>query len=212
MPRLAIVVILCASVDSGRLLSCSFSEREGEMIRFNQFVTKSSVRFVLATAFIGAFVLAAIVPSTQADSQTPPREAGATVGSDFPHAVKFEQGATRFKEGDKIEISEIRGTSERFGRGNIYVVKGTYSLASHDRATLAAYITTTSKDQEFGHSLKVQHLVVERGQGTFTLFLPMYTEGLPHISFYATDSGEGFGGNYFGTGDSVLKKWWGAEK
>jgi hypothetical protein len=24
--------------------------------------------------------------------------------------------------------------------------------------------------------------------------------------------GSGFGGNYFGTGDSVLKKWWGEEK
>ena len=184
------------------------------MTRLHQLLSKHSVRFLLATAFLGAFLLPTLIPFTHADSQTP-KDAGPSATpatSDFPHAVKFEQGVTRFKNGDKIDISEIRGTSEQFGRGNIYVVKGTYSLASHDRATLAAYITTTAKDQEFGHTLKVQHQVIERGQGTFTLFLPMYTTGLPHVSFYSIDGGEGFGGNYFGTGDSVLKKWWSDSK
>jgi len=36
----------------------------------------------------------------------------------------------------------------------------------------------------------------------------MSHEGLPHVSFYSFENGEGFGGNYFGTGDSVLKEWW----
>ena len=48
-----------------------------------------------------------------------------------------------------------------------------------------------------------------KGSGTFTLFLPMSCEGWPHISFYPAESGSSFGGNYFGTGDSVLKRWWG---
>jgi hypothetical protein len=31
------------------------------------------------------------------------------------------------------------------------------------------------------------------------------------VSFYPADGGSDFGGNYFGTGDSVLKQWWGAK-
>ena len=40
----------------------------------------------------------------------------------------------------------------------------------------------------------------------------MSCEGWPHVSFYPSGGGEGFGGNYFGTGDSVLKKWWGSKQ
>lgn len=38
----------------------------------------------------------------------------------------------------------------------------------------------------------------------------MYGDGWPHVSFYPADGGESFGGNYFGTGDKVLEKWWGS--
>jgi beta-lactamase regulating signal transducer with metallopeptidase domain len=132
--------------------------------------------------------------------------------ANLPHAVRFEQGATRFLDGDQITILEVRGTAETFAPGNIYWIKGTYKLASHDRATLAAY--TTAMDAENGRSasLKVQTTIVNRGNGTFTLFLPMSYRGWPHVSFYPADGGEGFGGNYFGTGDSVLKRWWGSKE
>ena len=36
----------------------------------------------------------------------------------------------------------------------------------------------------------------------------MYHNGWPHVSFYAADDGNGFGGVYFGTGETLLKKWW----
>ena len=39
--------------------------------------------------------------------------------------------------------------------------------------------------------------------------LQITAPGWPHVSFYPTDGGESFGGVYFGTGDSVLKQWWG---
>lgn len=74
---------------------------------------------------------------------------------------------------------------------------------------LAAY--TTAMDAEHGTSqpFTVQHLDVDGGEGTFTLFLPMLHRGWPHVSFYA--DGGSFSGNYFGTGDSVLKRWWGSK-
>jgi hypothetical protein len=53
-------------------------------------------------------------------------------------------------------------------------------------------------------------LLIAAHNTLITLYLPMSYEGLPHVSFYGDDDGEGMGGNYFGTGDSVLKKWWGS--
>jgi hypothetical protein len=38
----------------------------------------------------------------------------------------------------------------------------------------------------------------------------MTIRGWPHVSFYPVSGGEDFGGNYFGTGDFVLKQWWGS--
>ena len=67
------------------------------------------------------------------------------------------------------------------------------------------------RENATGYSFRVQSTVVEHGSGSFTLFLPMSCRGWPHVSFYPAEGGEGFGGNYFGTGESVLKKWWGSK-
>ena len=144
--------------------------------------------------------------------RSPARKADTRATAEFPHAVPFEQGATQFLNGDKITILEVRGTADSFAPKNIYLIKGSYTLASHDRATIAAYIT--AKDAENGTSptLAVQSTVVDRGDGTFTLQLPMSCRGWPHVSFYPADGGGDFGGNYFGTGDSVLKRWWGSKE
>jgi beta-lactamase regulating signal transducer with metallopeptidase domain len=139
------------------------------------------------------------------------RRPDAPTTSEFPYKVRFEQGATRFLNGDKITILEVRGTADTFAPGNTYLIKGTYALASHERATLAAYITAMDAANGTGPSLKVQTTVVNEGAGTFTLRLPMSCRGWPHVSFYPADGGGDFGGNYFGTGDSVLKRWWGSK-
>jgi hypothetical protein len=141
-----------------------------------------------------------------------PAESANPENADFSHAVPFEQGATRFSAGDKITITEIHGTAERFTPGNVYRIRGTYSLASHDSATLAAYTTAKYAKDGFSHSRKIQSTVVNRGDGTFTLYLPMTCEGWPHVSFYPAGGGDGFGGNYFGTGETVLKRWWGSKE
>jgi hypothetical protein len=140
------------------------------------------------------------------------RQPNTTTVSKFPYAVPFQQGATRFSNGDKITIVEVRGTADRFAPDNTYRVKGTYTLASHDRAMLAAYITAMDADNGKGASLEVQTTIVNRGNGTFTLVLPMSCRGWPHVSFYPAEGGGDFGGNYFGSGDSVLKRWWGPKE
>ena len=130
----------------------------------------------------------------------------------LPAEVRFEPGESHFADGDQIKIIEVSGTADTFAPGNIYCIKGRYTLASRDRATIAAY--TTARDAENGKSdsLKVQSTVVDRGSGSFTLYLPMSYRGWPHVSFYPADGGDSFGGNYFGTGDSVLKQWWGSKE
>jgi hypothetical protein len=129
-------------------------------------------------------------------------------GGAFPHEVKFEQGASQFPHGDEIVVKEVRGTAEKFENGHIYWIKGTYKLVSQDRAQIAAFVTASNSADGKSQYLKVQTAIVEKGTGEFGLYLPVYCDGWPHISFYPVDGGEGMGGTYFGTGDRVLKKWW----
>lgn len=181
--------------------------------RFAPHVSKKSLLAIILLALIALPLWVQNVKTARAASKDEPPAAAARnsdkPNSEFPHAVRFEQGATRFADGDKITILEVRGTAETFTPGNIYWIKGSYKLASRNKSALAAYTTAMDSERATGGSLKVQSSVVDRGEGEFTLFLPMTCRGWPHVSFYPAEGGEGFGGSYFGTGDSVLKKWWG---
>lgn len=143
------------------------------------------------------------------DEASSPGPSNARATSEFPYAVDFEQGATKFEKGDDITILEVRGTADKFTPGHIYWIRGKYTLVSHKKATLAAYTTAMDTENATSQSFQAQHVDVNEGEGTFTLFLPMSYRGWPHVSFYA--EGGSFGGNYFGTGDSALKRWWGSK-
>ncbi len=131
-------------------------------------------------------------------------------GDNLSHVVHFELGRTQLPEGDKIIIDEVRGTSETMTAGNMYEVKGTYTLNSADKAMLAAYTTVNANDPnnpKFQNvpDLKTQTVTVEKGQGHFTLLFYMWQDGCPHVSFYPAKGGGDIGGVYFGTGSSVYK-------
>jgi hypothetical protein len=130
-------------------------------------------------------------------------------GYDLSHAVTFEVGATRLRDGDSITIDEVTGTSEKMSAGNTYVIKGTYKLASQKSATLLTSVTADQPKQGRGAPIqRTQSVLVDQGDGHFSLILYMAYGGNPHISFYGAD-GESFANLYFGTGDSVLKRgWW----
>ena len=181
--------------------------------KFAPFVSRRSTFVITLMAFLimPLFMQVALSKARARSNDDPPTPAAkpdATTKSDFPYVLKFEQGPSRFENGDEIKILEVRGTSDAMTRGNIYCVKGTYTLASHDVAKLSANVTARDSANGRGTPLKVQSTVVSRGSGHFTLFLPMVCDGWPHVSFYPADRGSSFGGNYFGTGDSVLKQWW----
>ena len=218
-----------------------------EMILDSRFTPRVSTRSRFVIALFALLVLPSFVETTKTEARADSNDeaAAAPAGkpetqatSQFPHVVKFEQGATHFADGDKITILEVRGTADTFTPGNIYCVKGTYTLASRDRAILLASTTVTDPGiisahvREYrlrsdyftpgfgrdpgnatGDELKVQRLDANRGAGTFRLFLPFTYGGFPHVSFCSLEKGGAtFGGNYFGTGDSVLKRWWNTDE
>ncbi len=147
------------------------------------------------------------VKNTKACRKRPVRKrpSVATTTSDFPNAVPFELGETQFLPGDRITITEVRGTADTIALRQIYCVKGHYTLASHDRAQLSVGITADNAADGTRTGFKPQDTIVNKGEGTFTLFLPMACKGWPHVSFYPAAGGNGFGGVYFGTGDSVAE-------
>ena len=197
-----------------------------EMILESRFAPYVSTRSTVVMAILAFVVLPSFVQITKteavaaandetaaaAPNAAPAEKLDTQANSDYPHTIKFEQGATQFAAGDNITIDEIHGTAETFVPGNKYLIKGTYTLGSHDRAALSAF--TTAADAANGRSpiQEIQTTAVKQGKGTFTLILPMSCRGWPHISFYPAEGGSSFGGNYFGTGDSVLKKWWGSKE
>jgi beta-lactamase regulating signal transducer with metallopeptidase domain len=195
------------------------NERRNVMTQLNSWKLAA-----IAAAFITTgFLLGSVgVQSTAAQSATAPgvgdtvRTAPGVIPTTtpdslfFPDIVPFEQGATQFLDGDRIIITEVRGTASAITPGNIYCIKGTYTLASHPQAMLAAFITAMNSAEGKSVYLKVQKIMVDKGEGTFVLFLPVTINGSPHVSFYPADGGESFGGSYFGTGKTVLKQWWGS--
>ena len=198
------------------LLSSLSLKARIEMIMERKFAPRLSMRSTAVAALFGILIVPSFVQTTTAEAGAGSGGTAATSDNpttwEFPYSVRFEPGATRFLDGDEITITEVRGTADAFSPGNIYCIKGAYTLTSHNQAMLAAFITAKDAKDGKGRYLKVQTTMVERGSGKFTVFLPISSQGWPHLSFYPADGGGSFGGNYFGTGDSVLKEWWGSHE
>jgi hypothetical protein len=118
--------------------------------------------------------------------------------------VSFEIGDSEFASGDSITIREIRGTYDTIRPGGTYVVSGTYTLESKPEADLSFFVTTTNPVATTIDSQQTVH--VKKGRGSFRLIKRITDDGYPHLTFYTSDTGQGFGGVYFGQGPSVLRE------
>ena len=130
----------------------------------------------------------------------------ATHGSEAP--VPFELGAQDFPGGDRIQIDRVLGDRGAWIAGMPVVVEGHYERRSRPAGVLF-FGVTNSGAQGATETTPGQQKLVERGSGTFTLWLTMPPQGWPHITFYDPQAGGPFGGVYFGSGDNVLhdKTW-----
>ncbi len=67
----------------------------------------------------------AVLAVPNSDPSSEPRS-----GYDLDHKVAFQVGTAYLRHDDVITVDEVRGTASTFKPGNLYVVKGTYKLAS----------------------------------------------------------------------------------
>jgi hypothetical protein len=123
-------------------------------------------------------------------------------------AVHFEIGDTYFLDGDSITIDSIKGVTDTIAPGNLYLVTGTYKLASHPSAVLSSNVTTkgpSGPTSNHDAPTEPRNVSVSQGEDHFSVYLHMDTDGYPHISFYPTGGGSSFAGIYFGTGSSLMQ-------
>jgi hypothetical protein len=127
------------------------------------------------------------------------------------HAVDFvgiQDVFSRNLIGDAIVITAVHGTADKIEIGNTYQIDGAYTLASHDEANLDAFLTDTQPNEPHRQMIPGQSLKIYKGSGTFTLRLKVEDPGCPHVSFYPTNGGQSFGGEYFGTGSFIAPTHW----
>jgi len=130
---------------------------------------------------------------------------------DLPHNVPFSGVQDVFGRnavGDAIVITAVHGTAPTIAIGHTYRIDGAYTLASHDQATLSAYLTDTKPNLPHRQMIPGQSVRIAKGSGTFTLYLKVEDPGCPHVSFYPDGGGQSFAGEYFGTGDSIPPASW----
>ncbi|MGA2683902.1 MAG: DUF4019 domain-containing protein [Verrucomicrobiota bacterium] len=108
----------------------------------------------------------------------------------------FYIGQTNFPYGDSIEITSVERTE------NQMTVKGHYNLASHDNASLALYITTSTNINVPEDAS--QWMEISKGPGDFELVHSNLVSGMPHVSMYA--DGKSFASLYLGTKAEAMKE------
>jgi hypothetical protein len=114
------------------------------------------------------------------------------LSADFSHVVDLEG------HGDSIKIQEVRGPSDMLVVGNTYEVRGTYKLVSRDKAVLAVNVSADASQPHTSHpDVPNQKMIVEKGEGSFTLHFHMWHDGKPHVSFYPVKGGHGFASRDF---------------
>jgi hypothetical protein len=114
----------------------------------------------------------------------------------FPNVIPLELGTSAFATGDSIKITSLRGDRPHLEADGSYLVEGTYTLASVDKALLLFSCTSPSPSGPTP-TLPEQEITVARGTGSFSLKHPP-CEGLYHVSFYVDGENHSHGGVYFG--------------
>ena len=145
----------------------------------------------IAMSFVGCVIVLSCVAGSLANAQA---------SDDFSHVVNLEKTVS----GDLITITEVRGPSDKLEVGNTYEVRGTYKLASHDKALLAVHVMTEGRPAQHSSAPGGKHLplpgqtmTIDKGVGSFTLQVNYWTVGRLHVSLYPIEGGSSFAGTLF---------------
>ncbi len=127
-------------------------------------------------------------------------------------------GPSFFRQGDSIMIAEVRASSSEFKVGDTVKVTGLYTLSSKPRALLCLNVTATGRGDAWEPQALEQELQVAQGSGEFVLPATIQQAGHLHLTFYDVDTGNPFGGFYFGTNPQMqeianwnVRRWYAKE-
>lgn len=112
-------------------------------------------------------------------------------------SVSTVLGPKAFRDGDVVEITDVRATSPKLQPGDSITVRGRVRFASQEQARLCLYLTQTGSTEQ-GETDPAQEVQVKRGLGQFELKATVKHRGVLHLTLY-DQSGRPFGGVYFGT-------------
>jgi beta-lactamase regulating signal transducer with metallopeptidase domain len=145
----------------------------------------------IAISFVGCVIILSCFAGSPASAQA---------SDDFSHVVNLEKTVS----GDLITITEVRGPSDKLEVGKTYEVRGTYKLASHDKALLAVHVMTEGRPAQHSSAPSGKHLplpgqtmTIDKGVGSFTLQVNYWTVGRLHVSLYPIEGGSSFAGTLF---------------
>jgi hypothetical protein len=118
--------------------------------------------------------------------------------ADFSRTVEINKTVT--SNGDTIVIDEVRGPADQWVTGQMYEVRGKYTLTSREKATLGAFATTPPgvKATQDGPDAV---MTVQKGSGEFRLRFrlwsgpadcPIGQQCIPGVSLYPIEGGDSF--------------------
>lgn len=116
--------------------------------------------------------------------------------------VETTLGPKLYRDGDVIEITDVRATSPRLEQGDTVVVKGRVRLDSKSAANLCLYLTQTKGDGR-EETDATQTSAVSSGVQDFELKTTIKHRGVLHLTLYDAKTGRPFGGAYFGTAEQM---------
>ncbi len=124
------------------------------------------------------------IPATAERASATGVDASVPPGTRFTYDVAVAPTTSNLETGDAVTITSVRGTRGDLEPGGGYVVRGTYTLASADSATLALNVTAVRSGAGHSRSDGQDELVVKRGSGSFEPRKRMPYPGKPHLTFY----------------------------
>ena len=116
-------------------------------------------------------------------------------------------GLTETQEGGRIEIQEVWGTRPQIEVGGYYLVRGKYVLPPGQRGALYFFATAGGEWGRVGTIMDLQHTILDKEKGEFTLMHGMAGPGYFHLYLASPDRySQMFANVYFGTGANVWRK------
>jgi hypothetical protein len=141
----------------------------------------------MAMVVVSAFYLPGAIASVQAEEKAPE--------TDFPYVIQPEPGSIEFAPGDRIVITSVRGNREHLVPGGRYLLNGSYTLASAEKADLSWFVTSRGPSGATPIT-DDEHVIITKGSGNFHLEKTILDGGWMHVSFYVGN--QSHGGIYFG--------------